>query len=222
MTLSTLPTDAPHARVRAVCALAPVIPVIVIDDLAHAAPLAKALAAGGLPALEVTLRTPEALEAIQEMRRAAPEAVVGAGTLRTPADVDRVLAAGAQFGVSPGAPSPVVSAALGSDLPFLPGCATPTEAMALADQGFEIVKFFPAGPAGGTAMLKALAQPLAGLGFCPTGGVSPDNATDYLSLGNVVCVGGSWVAPKAMMTAGDWDGITALARAAAALPRGAA
>ncbi|HEU0220880.1 MAG TPA: bifunctional 4-hydroxy-2-oxoglutarate aldolase/2-dehydro-3-deoxy-phosphogluconate aldolase [Paracoccaceae bacterium] len=199
-----------------ICALAPVIPVLIVEDLAHAAPLAEALAAGGLPVLEVTLRTPAALDVIRAMKRAAPGAVVGAGTLRTPADLAAARAAGAEFGVSPGAPATLMDAVAKDGLPFLPGCATATEAMELADRGFEVVKFFPAEPAGGAPYLKSLASPLPGLRFCPTGGVTPENAPDYLKLPNVLVVGGSWVAPPGLMEKGDWAGIEALAREAVA------
>ena len=200
--------------IQDICAAAPVIPVLQIERLADAAPLARALAAGGLPVLEVTLRTDCALEAIREMRAAAPDAIVGAGTLRRPADVVACLEAGARFGVSPGAPTPLIEAVEAAAFPFLPGCATPTEAMALADRGFEVVKFFPAGAAGGPAMLKALASPLPDIRFCPTGGVTLDNAPAYLSLPNVAAVGGSWVAPKSLIDAGDWPAIESLAREA--------
>ncbi len=201
--------------IRDICAAAPVIPVLLVERLADAAPLARALVAGGLPVLEVTLRTDCALAAVGEMRAAVPNAVVGAGTLRHPADVAACRKAGAQFGVSPGAPVPLIEAVKAAGFPFLPGCSTPTEAMALADQGFEVVKFFPAGAAGGPGMLKALASPLPDLRFCPTGGVTLDNAPDYLSLPNVAVVGGSWVAPKSLIDAGDWAAIESLAREAA-------
>ncbi len=201
--------------IRDICAAAPVIPVLLVERLADAAPLARALVAGGLPVLEVTLRTDCALAAVGEMRAAVPNAVVGAGTLRHRADVAACREAGAQFGVSPGASMPLIEAANAAGYPFLPGCATPTEAMALADQGFEVVKFFPAGAAGGPGMLKALASPLPDLRFCPTGGVTLDNAPDYLSLPNVAVVGGSWVAPKSLIDAGDWAAIESLAREAA-------
>ncbi len=202
--------------IREICAAAPVIPVLLVERLADAAPLARALVAGGLPVLEVTLRTDCALDAIRDMRAAVPNAVVGAGTLRRPADVANCREAGAQFGVSPGAPMPLIEAANAAGYPFLPGCATPTEAMALADQGFEVVKFFPAGAAGGPAMLKALASPLPDIRFCPTGGITLDNAPDYLGLPNVAVVGGSWVAPKPLIDAGDWPTIESLAREAVA------
>jgi 2-dehydro-3-deoxyphosphogluconate aldolase / (4S)-4-hydroxy-2-oxoglutarate aldolase len=206
-------------NIAEICRLAPVIPVLVIEQAEHAGPLARALVAGGLKALEVTLRTPAALEAIRAMTDAAPEAVVGAGTLRAPADVRAAVAAGARFGVSPGLSTAVLDAAAEAGLPMLPGVATPTEAMAGAERGLEILKFFPAEANGGASVLRAWESPLAGLSFCPTGGVGLDNAREYLGLGNVLCVGGSWVAPKSMVADGNWDGITRLAREAAALPK---
>ncbi len=203
---------------RDICDLAPVIPVITVKDAAHAAPLAKALVAGGLPALEVTLRTPAALDAIRAMVD-IEGGVVGAGTLLTAQDVKKAKAAGARFGVSPGFTPELLDAAEGEGLPLLPGAATPSEVMALLARGYETLKFFPAGAAGGPAMLKGMGAPLAAVRFCPTGGISASNAHEYLSLPNVLCVGGSWVAPGGLMEAGDWDGITALAKEAAGLPR---
>jgi len=205
-------------RAREICLLAPVIPVLVIDDLAHAMPLARALIAGGLPALEVTLRTPQALDAIRAMAE-VPGGVVGAGTLLTPADVRAAKAAGAQFGVSPGATDRLIAACEDEGLPLLPGAATATEVMALLEWGFTVQKFFPAEASGGAPALKAIGAPIPQVSFCPTGGVSLANASDYLSLPNVLCAGGSWVAPKAALAAGDWDKVEALAREAAALPR---
>ena len=201
------------------CRMAPVIPVLVIRDPAHAAPLARALVAGGLPVLEVTLRTPAALEVIAEMTR-IPGAVVGAGTVLSPADVRAVMAAGAGFAVSPGATDRLLGACEEAGLPILPGAATATEAMVLLERGYSTQKFFPAQIAGGAPALRALASPLPQITFCPTGGIGPANAADFLSLPNVACVGGSWVAPLEMIGAGDWAGIEALARAASALPRG--
>jgi 2-dehydro-3-deoxyphosphogluconate aldolase/(4S)-4-hydroxy-2-oxoglutarate aldolase len=201
---------------RAVCARAPVVPVLVIDDAETAANLAAALVAGGLPALEVTLRTPAALEAIKRMSKVAG-GIVGAGTLLTAADVKAAKEAGAQFGVSPGATPALLAACQEYDLPLLPGAATATEAMALLEQGYDMLKFFPAEASGGAPALKAIGAPIPQITFCPTGGVSPGNARDYLSLPNVLCVGGSWVAPKDKVTAGDWAGIEALARDAAAI-----
>ncbi|MBN2905398.1 MAG: bifunctional 4-hydroxy-2-oxoglutarate aldolase/2-dehydro-3-deoxy-phosphogluconate aldolase [Rhodobacteraceae bacterium] len=211
----------PHAAsdfTRALCQHAPVIPVLVIDDATQARPLAEALVAGGLPVIEVTLRTPAALKAIAEMADVTG-AVVGAGTLITPADVEAAQAAGARFGVSPGATPALLDAARSGALPLLPGAATATEAMALLERGYSVQKFFPAQAAGGPAALKALAGPLPQIGFCPTGGITPENAPDYLALPNTLCVGGSWIAPRPMLAAGDWAGITALAREAAGLAR---
>ncbi|PWE30209.1 bifunctional 4-hydroxy-2-oxoglutarate aldolase/2-dehydro-3-deoxy-phosphogluconate aldolase [Pararhodobacter marinus] len=206
-----------HAALT-LCKLAPVIPVIVVDDLDHAVPLAEALVAGGLPVLEVTLRTPCALDAIRAMA-AVPGARVGAGTVLSAHDAANAKAAGATFAVSPGATPALIAACTAQGLPLLPGAASASEVMTLLERGYRTLKFFPAGPAGGPAMLKALGGPLPQATFCPTGGVSLANATDYLSLANVACVGGSWVAPAKMMAAGDWAGITELAREAAALPR---
>ncbi|WP_424967569.1 bifunctional 4-hydroxy-2-oxoglutarate aldolase/2-dehydro-3-deoxy-phosphogluconate aldolase [Dinoroseobacter sp. S375] len=211
------PSEA-SAQARDICGLAPVIPVLVIHDLAHARPLAEALVAGGLPALEVTLRTPVALEAIAEMA-AVEGGVVGAGTLLTPADVAAAKAAGALFGVSPGATPTLLDAAEAADLPMLPGAATSTEVMALLERGYTVQKFFPAEANGGAPALKSIGAPLPQVSFCPTGGVSLANAPTYLSLSNTLCVGGSWVAPAALMEAGDWAGITKLAAEAAELPR---
>ena len=201
-----------------VCRLAPVIPVLVIDDAALAEGLARALVAGGLPALEVTLRTPAALDAIREMAK-VEGGVVGAGTLLTEKDVEAAKEAGATFGVSPGATARLMDACEANDLPLLPGAATSTEAMALLERGYRVQKFFPAEANGGAPALKAIGAPLPQISFCPTGGVSLKNAGDYLSLSNTLCVGGSWVAPKDKVMAGDWEAITALAREAAALPR---
>lgn len=201
-----------------IAAMAPIIPVLVVKDLAHARPLAEALVAGGLPALEVTLRTPDALEAIAAMAQ-VPGGKVGAGTLLTPQDVRNAKAAGATFGVSPGATDALVAACEAEGLPLIAGAATASEAMAMLERGYEFLKFFPAETSGGAPALKALGGPLPQISFCPTGGVSPQNAGDYLSLPNVVCAGGSWVAPASMLAAGQWDGVEALAREAAALPR---
>ncbi|KIC41315.1 keto-deoxy-phosphogluconate aldolase [Ruegeria sp. ANG-R] len=203
-------------RTREICALAPIIPVLVVDDVAHARPLAGALIAGGLPALEVTLRTPAALDVIRAMAD-VPGGVVGAGTLVTPEDVRAAKEAGAQFGVSPGATDALIAACVGEDLPLLPGAATATEAMALLEKGYDMLKFFPAEASGGAPALKAIGAPLPQITFCPTGGVSPSNARDYLSLSNVICAGGSWVAPKQMVQSGDWAGIETLAREATRL-----
>jgi 2-dehydro-3-deoxyphosphogluconate aldolase/(4S)-4-hydroxy-2-oxoglutarate aldolase len=193
-----------------ICRLAPVVPVLVIDDLLHAAPLARALVAGGLPALEVTLRTPCALDAIRAMSE-VPGGVVGAGTLLTPADVRAAKAAGAMFGVSPGATERILDACAEHDLPLLPGAATASEIMVLLEKGYTVQKFFPAEQAGGADYLKSIGSPIPQVLFCPTGGISLKNAPDYLGLKNILCVGGSWVAPKDAMNAGDWARITKLA-----------
>ena len=206
------------AAARKVCELAPIVPVIVVRDLAHAAPLAKALIAGGLPALEVTLRTPCALDAIRAMAD-IEGGVVGAGTLLTPADVKAAKAAGAKFGVSPGATERLVKACEDEGLPLLPGAATASEVMTLFEMGYDVLKFFPAEASGGAAAIKAIGAPIPQVSFCPTGGVSLKNANDYLSLANVLCAGGSWVAPDKLVQSGDWAGIQALAAEAAALPR---
>lgn len=201
---------------------APVIPVIVIHDLAHAVPLARALVAGGIRMLEVTLRTPQGLAAIEAIAREVPEAVAGAGTVRTAADVDAVLRAGARFAVSPGYTSAIGRAARDAGLPLLPGIATGSEILQAQDDGFSAVKFFPALQAGGSAMLKAWGGPFGDVRFCPTGGISAANAAEFLALPNVECVGGSWLTPADAVAAGDWKRIEALAREAAALPRPAA
>ncbi|MDN5927989.1 MAG: 2-dehydro-3-deoxy-phosphogluconate aldolase [Hyphomicrobiales bacterium] len=197
----------------------PVIPVLKIDRLADAVPLARALAAGGLPAVEITLRTADAIDAIRLVADEVPEALVGAGTILSAHGFEQAVDAGARFVVSPGTTQELLDCARASGVPFLPGAITPSEIMSLREEGYSILKFFPAEQAGGAAFLKSLAAPLAGIHFCPTGGISLANAHDYLSLSNVVCVGGSWVAPDDLLKAKDWDGITALARQAAQLPR---
>lgn len=201
------------------CRLAPVIPVLVIEDPGQAEPLARALVAGGLPVLEVTLRTPAALEAIAAMA-AVPGARVGAGTVLSAEDARRAKAAGAEFAVSPGATAELLAGCAAEALPLLPGAATASEVMALLAAGYRAMKLFPAEAAGGRALVSALRGPLPQVAFCPTGGITEASAPDWLALPNVVCVGGSWVAPPAMMAAGDWDGIERLARAAAGLRAG--
>jgi len=210
--MSLTPEDASR-RTRVICARAAVLPVLVIDDAADARPLAEALVAGGLPALEVTLRTPAALDAIRAMA-AVKGGVVGAGTLITAQDVRAARDAGATFGVSPGATEELLAACEAEGLPLLPGAATVSEAMALLARGYDMLKFFPAEASGGAPALKAIGAPLPQIGFCPTGGITPGNAAGYLALPNVICAGGSWVAPAARVKAGDWAGIEALARAA--------
>lgn len=209
------PQDA-SKRAREICELAPIVPVLVVNEVAHARPLAEALVAGGLPALEVTLRTPAALEVIAEMAK-VPGGVVGAGTLVTPQDVKNAKSAGAQFGVSPGATDALLAACEAEGLPLLAGAATASEAMRLFERGYDVLKFFPAEASGGAPALKALGGPLPQISFCPTGGVSPQNAMSYLSLPNVICAGGSWVAPGTMVQSGDWAGIEALAKDASKL-----
>ncbi len=195
----------------------PVIAVIVLHDLAHAVPLAGALLAGGVRVLEVTLRTPVALQSMQAIRQAYPEAIVGVGTVTGYEDLARSLDAGAQFAVSPAVTPALLDAARSVPLPLLPGAMTPSEALALRQAGFKALKLFPAVTAGGVAMLKAIGSVFPELRFCPTGGITAASAPDFLALPNVACVGGSWLAPEALMRAGDWTGIEALAREAAAL-----
>jgi 2-dehydro-3-deoxyphosphogluconate aldolase / (4S)-4-hydroxy-2-oxoglutarate aldolase len=196
---------------------APVIPVIVIHDLATAVPLAEALVAGGLPVLEVTLRTPAGLAAIAAMRRAVPSAIVGVGTLSAPEQFQSCTDAGAQFGVSPGLTPELAAASRQVAWPFLPGVMTPGELMRARELGFKLCKLFPAQQAGGIGMLKALHSVFPDVGFCPTGGIHRDNAAEFLALPNVHCVGGSWVCPSDLIKAGDWVAIRKLAQDAAAL-----
>lgn len=198
----------------------PVIPVLTIARAAEAVALARALVAGGLPVLEVTLRTPEALAAIAAIAREVPEAVVGAGTVTRPDDVAAALAAGARYLVTPGTPAVLAAALAAAPVPAVPGCATVSEALTLMGLGFRMLKFFPAAASGGVAWLKAVGAPLPQARFCPTGGIDARNAADYLALPNVPAVGGSWVVPREAVAAGDFARITALARAAAALRRG--
>ncbi|MFJ3042750.1 MULTISPECIES: bifunctional 4-hydroxy-2-oxoglutarate aldolase/2-dehydro-3-deoxy-phosphogluconate aldolase [Streptomyces] len=210
----------PSSPAASVLDLAPVVPVVVVDDLADAVPLARALVAGGLPAIEVTLRTPVALDAIRAIAGEVPGAVVGAGTVVTAAQVREVMAAGARFLVSPGWTDALLEAMRASGVPFLPGVSTTSEVVALLERGVREMKFFPAEAAGGTAYLKALAAPLPQARFCPTGGISPASAPEYLALPNVGCVGGSWMLPKDAVADGDWGRVEALAREAAALGAG--
>ncbi|GGQ61913.1 bifunctional 4-hydroxy-2-oxoglutarate aldolase/2-dehydro-3-deoxy-phosphogluconate aldolase [Streptomyces pilosus] len=207
----------PSPACSSVLDLAPVLPVVVIDDAADAVPLARALVAGGLPAIEVTLRTPAALDAIRAIAGEVPEAVVGAGTLITPEQVDEVVAAGARFLVSPGWTDTLLDAMRASGVPFLPGVSTASEVVALLERGVREMKFFPAEAAGGTAYLRSLAGPLPQARFCPTGGIGPDTAPDYLALPNVGCVGGSWMLPADAVAARDWARVEELAREAAGL-----
>lgn len=195
----------------------PVIPVIVLENADDAVPLARALVAGGLPAIEITLRTDAALESIRRVAAEVPDALVGAGTILNRKQFFAASEAGAKFIVSPGLTPELVDAADGSPVPLLPGAVTSSEIMAALEEGYSLLKFFPAEQAGGVPYLKSLSSPFGQVKFCPTGGVSAANARDYLSLPNVLCVGGSWVAPKDAMEAGDWDRITALAKEAAGL-----
>ncbi|MEU0332884.1 bifunctional 4-hydroxy-2-oxoglutarate aldolase/2-dehydro-3-deoxy-phosphogluconate aldolase [Streptomyces sp. NPDC006193] len=197
--------------------IAPVVPVVVLSDAADAVPLARALVAGGLPVIEVTLRTPAAAAAIRAIADKVPEAVVGAGTVIAPDQVDVCAAAGARFLVSPGWTEALLAAMRGSGLPFLPGVSTTSEVVALLERGVREMKFFPAQAAGGTAYLRSLAGPLPQARFCPTGGIGEATAPEYLALPNVGCVGGSWMVPADAVAAGDWDRIEELARAAAGL-----
>ncbi len=197
--------------------LGPVMPVLVIDDLSHAVPLARALVAGGIRVLEVTLRTPVALDAVRAMCAAVPDAVVGVGTITSPQDLADSKAAGAVFGVSPGLTASLLEAARQTGLPLLPGTMTPSDVMTARAAGLTACKLFPAAVAGGVGMLKALYGPFADMSFCPTGGIDAASAPQYLALPNVACVGGSWLAPKALVQAGDWPAITALAKAASRL-----
>jgi len=204
---------------RQIMLRAPVIPMIVVQELQHAMPLAEALCAGGLNVLEVTLRTPVALEAIRAMRRAVPEAIVGVGTITRPEHFRQADEAGAQFGVSPGLTPDLARASGEVSWPWLPGIMTPGELLQARGLGFDLCKLFPAQQAGGIGMLKALNSVFPDVGFCPTGGVSRENAAEFLAQPNVLCVGGSWVAPAAQVRSGDWQGIRALAADAAQLSR---
>ncbi|MHB8285319.1 MAG: bifunctional 4-hydroxy-2-oxoglutarate aldolase/2-dehydro-3-deoxy-phosphogluconate aldolase [Caulobacteraceae bacterium] len=205
--------------VNKIMTTSPVIPVLTVDDLASAGPLALALSTGGLRVLELTLRTPVALDALKAMVKAAPDAIVGAGTVLTADDLKRAVDAGAKFIVSPGLTKRLAKAAEEADVPLLPGVATATDIMRGLDMGLTRFKFFPAETSGGAAAIKAFGGPFGGVAFCPTGGITPKNAPTYLALPNVLCVGGTWIALKAAVDAGDWTQITELARQAAGLDR---
>ena len=207
---------------KAILMAAPVVPVLTVEDKKTAVPMARALVAGGLTALEITLRTPAALECIRAIGAEVEGAQVGAGTVLTSIQLRDAVRAGAKFLVSPGATPGLVQAAAETPVPFLPGVATAGEALALLEKGLKMLKFFPAEPAGGVAYLKALAAPLHDIRFCPTGGITLKNAPAYLALANVICVGGSWVAPAETLAAGDWATVTRLAKEAASLARSAA
>ena len=200
-----------------VLALGKVMPVIVIDDVARAVPLAHTLLANGIRTIEITLRTPAALDAIAAIAKECPDMVVGAGTILTPALAQASADAGARFAVSPGCTDAVVKGCHDAEVPLLPGASTVSEMMALAEQGFDTIKFFPAIAAGGPDFIKSLASPLPHLGFCPTGGITEATALDWLSLTNVPCLGGSWIAPDMLINDGDWDAIGAHAKAASVL-----
>jgi 2-dehydro-3-deoxyphosphogluconate aldolase/(4S)-4-hydroxy-2-oxoglutarate aldolase len=203
--------------IEGILKIAPVVPVLVIDEVATAVPLARALVAGGLKAIEVTFRTAAALDAIRAIAAEVEGAVLGAGTVLTARQVGEAVDSGCRFLVSPGASPGLLAAVKDCPVPLLPGSATASEAMALLEQGYRFQKFFPAEPAGGTAYLKGLSSPLATIRYCPTGGISQDSAERYLKLPNVICVGGSWVAPTKKVAAKDWAGIEKLAREAASL-----
>ena len=215
--MPSLPAPFP---LTSVLGLAPVVPVVVVEDLADAVPLARALVAGGLPVIEVTLRTPVALDAVRAVADGVPGAVVGVGTVLSPGQVSDALDAGARFLVSPGWTDVLLEAMRASGLPFLPGVSTASEVVALLERGVREMKFFPAEAAGGTAYLKSLSGPLPQARFCPTGGIGPANAPEYLALPNVGCVGGSWMLPADAVAARDWHRVETLARQAAGLSAG--
>ena len=210
-------TAAAAMRLAEILAAAPVLPVVTIDDPAQAVPLARALAAGGVRAIEITLRTAAALEAVRAIAAEVPEAIPGVGTVLTAADLAAAETAGAKFAISPGATPRLLEAARGSGLPYLPAIATASELMAALEAGFATCKFFPAAELGGPAALKALGGPFPGARFCPTGGIDAASAPSYLTLPNVLCVGGSWLAPRDAIAAGDFPRIERLAREACAL-----
>jgi 2-dehydro-3-deoxyphosphogluconate aldolase/(4S)-4-hydroxy-2-oxoglutarate aldolase len=205
--------------IKEVMNTSPVMPVMVINQLDQAVPLARALVEGGLKVLEITLRTPVALDAIRRIKAEVPGAIVGAGTIINIQTLHNAIEAGAEFIVSPGVTDSLLDAALASGVPILPGVITPSEVMRLMDRGITAMKFFPAEAAGGIPMLKSIGGPLPQVTFCPTGGVNPKNAVEYLALSNVACVGGSWMAPSDLVDAGDWAEITRRAAEAAALKK---
>ena len=204
-------------KLEEIVAATSVMPVMVIDRLEEAVPLAQALVAGGIRVLEITLRTPAGLEAVKRIKQEVPDAIVGVGTIATPQLLEASIKAGAAFGVSPGTPPALLKAIVDSGLPFFPGVATMTEVMQVMDAGLTVMKFFPAVAAGGIKMLDSFAGPFPQVGFCPTGGINAANAADFFKLKNVVCVGGSWLTPKHLIAEGNWAGITQLAQEAAAL-----
>lgn len=209
--------DPAQSGLEAILSRAPVVPVVIVEDAADAVPIARALVAGGLPAIEITLRTAAALDAIRAVAAEVEGAIAGVGTVLDAAQLAAAERAGARFAVSPGATPRLLDAAADAGVPLLPGIATAGEAMALIARGYGFAKFFPAEPAGGRAYLAALASPLPQLRFCPTGGITPETAPAYLALPNVICVGGSWMLPRARIAAKDFAAIEAAARSAAAL-----
>ena len=209
--------DPVRDRVGSLLSLVPVVPVVVLDDLDHAVPVARALVAGGLPVIELTLRTPVALDAIRAIADEVPEILVGAGTVLTPGQAKEARDAGAQFLVSPGATPALLAGMAETGLPFLPGTATVSEVLAVLEAGWTEMKFFPAEASGGTAFLSSVASPVPAARFCPTGGITAATAASYLALPNVGCVGGSWLTPKDALASGDWARVERLAAAAASL-----
>ena len=209
--------DVKQAKVEAILKQAPVVPVMVIDDVKHAVPLARALVAGGLPVLEITLRTSAAMDAMRAIMAEVEGAIVGVGTVITKEQFAQCAKLGCAFAVSPGSTGQLLGAAEDHDMPLLPGGVTASEVMALLEWGYRLQKFFPAEPAGGTAYLSSLAAPLPQVQFCPTGGITAESAQSYLKLANVITIGGSWMLPKAMVAAGDWKGIEELASVACRL-----
>ena len=215
----TVPVPSPTPGAASVLDAVPVLPVVVVERMADAVPLARALVEGGLPAIELTLRTPVALDAIAAIAAEVPEILLGAGTITTPAEADAAVAAGARFLVSPGCTPELLGAMQATGVPFLPGTSTVSEVMAVLASGQQEMKFFPAEAAGGAPYLKSVGGPLPQARFCPTGGISLASAPTYLALANVGCVGGSWITPADAVDAGDWGRITRLAAEASALPR---
>ena len=210
------PSD-PRPPVASLLDRVPVVPVVVVDEVAQAVPLARALVAGGLPVIELTLRTPAALDAIRAIADEVPEILLGVGTVVTPGQAKQAVDAGAQFLVSPGSTPSLLGAMADTGLPFLPGTATVSEVLAVLEAGFSEMKFFPAETSGGAAFLKAVGAPVPAARFCPTGGITAASAAAYLALPNVGCVGGSWLTPADALAAGDWARVERLAREAAAL-----
>jgi len=206
--------------IKDIMAISPIVPVMVINNVEHAVPLAHALVKGGLKVLEITLRTPAALESIRRIRAEVPEAIVGAGTIINIETLNKAIDAGAEFIVSPGTTDKMIDAALATGVPLLPGIANPSQAMSLLEKGITEMKFFPAEAAGGIPMLKSIGAPIPQISFCPTGGVSQKNVKEYYNLSNVTCVGGSWMCAASLVDAEDWGEITRLSIEAIALATG--